>query len=195
MTREAWLNKLVERLRPLYRDAGHPLPDRIKVSCGWPTHRAIAPTGKNRTIGQCFATQCSADQVNEIFVSPCIAKATQAAAILCHELIHALDNCQSGHKAAFKRVATAIGLTGKMTATRPAPPLAERLNALCESIGPYPHATLDIETGRKKQGTRMLKVACPECGYTVRTTRQWIEQGLPTCPCGAEMEADTPEES
>jgi hypothetical protein len=190
MTREDWLNQMVERLRPLYRDAGYQLPDRIKVSCGWPTHRAIAPTGKSRTIGQCFSTQCSAGQVNEIFVSPCISDAAQAAAVLCHELIHALDDCRNGHKGPFRRVATAIGLAGKMTATHAGPDLAECLNALCAELGPYPHATLDYEIGRKKQTTRLLKVSCPDCGYTVRTTRQWIEQGLPTCPCGAEMQAD-----
>lgn len=40
----------------------------------------------------------------------------------------------------------------------------------------------------KKQSTRMLKVICPGCGYTVRTTQKWIDIGLPTCPCGEEME-------
>ena len=188
MTREAWLNKMTERLRPLFRRAGYPLPDAIKVSCGWPTHRAIAAGGKSRTIGQCFAQAASAAEVNEIFVSPCIADGPQAAAILAHELCHAADNCQHGHRAEFRRIAIAIGLQGKMTATTAGPELAERLNALCQAIGEYPHAALDVDAGRKKQGTRMLKVECPECGYTVRTTRQWLEQGVPTCPCGSEMQ-------
>jgi hypothetical protein len=39
------------------------------------------------------------------------------------------------------------------------------------------------------RGTRLIKVACPQCGYTVRTTRQWIETGLPVCgPCETPME-------
>lgn len=51
----------------------------------------------------------------------------------------------------------------------------------------------------KKQTTRMLKVVCPdeECPhndagspYLVRTTRKWIECGLPACPCGAAMVLD-----
>jgi hypothetical protein len=34
----------------------------------------------------------------------------------------------------------------------------------------------------KKQGTRMLKAECPECGYTIRLTKKWADVGLPTCP-------------
>jgi hypothetical protein len=33
----------------------------------------------------------------------------------------------------------------------------------------------------------MLRLECPACGYTCRTTAKWIEVGLPTCPCGEEM--------
>lgn len=40
----------------------------------------------------------------------------------------------------------------------------------------------------KKQATRMIKVCCPGCGYTIRTTQKWIDVGLPTCCCGEEME-------
>jgi hypothetical protein len=35
----------------------------------------------------------------------------------------------------------------------------------------------------------MLKVMCADedCGYNLRTTRQWLNVGTPTCPCGSEM--------
>jgi hypothetical protein len=32
------------------------------------------------------------------------------------------------------------------------------------------------------QSTRLLKVACGECGYTVRVTSKWLEKGAPGCP-------------
>lgn len=36
---------------------------------------------------------------------------------------------------------------------------------------------------RKKQTTRLLKAACPKCGYAVRITKGWVtESGLPKCP-------------
>jgi len=40
--------------------------------------------------------------------------------------------------------------------------------------------------------TRLRKVACPDCGYTVRMARSWMELGLPVCPCGAEMRPTEP---
>jgi hypothetical protein len=67
------------------------------------------------------------------------------------------------------------------------PELIGSLNALLVKPRPYPHATID-KSGRKKQATRMLKVVCPECDYTVRTTQQWIDTRLPICVCGIGME-------
>jgi predicted peroxiredoxin len=98
-----------------------------------------------------------------------------------------IDDCQHGHKAPFARIAKRVGLEGKMTATHAGKTLAQRLNALAAEIGPYPHASLDMSQV-KKQGTRLIKLVCADCGYTVRTTAKWIEIGLPTCACGEEME-------
>jgi hypothetical protein len=60
-------------------------------------------------------------------------------------------------------------------------------NEVAAIIGPYSHATL-YRSMVKKDGTRMLKVVCPECGYTVRTTAKWPAVGVPSCACWAEME-------
>jgi len=40
--------------------------------------------------------------------------------------------------------------------------------------------------------TRLRKVACPDCGYTIRMARSWMTQGMPVCPCGCEMRPDAP---
>lgn len=190
MTREAWLNRLTDKLRPLFIAAGAPLPPKVRISCGWPTRKPAADAKGVRALGQCFSRAASAAGINEVFVSPVVADAQNAAAILVHELVHAADDCANGHGAAFKRIATAVGLAGPMRSTTAGPELENRLNALIAELGPYPHARLDYNKDRKKQTTRMLKLVCPECGYTVRTTRQWIEQGLPTCPCGEEFTED-----
>ena len=42
-----------------------------------------------------------------------------------------------------------------------------------------------------KRPARLRKVSCPECGYTVRMARSWMEVGLPTCPCGTEMRPES----
>lgn len=187
MTREQWLLQMVERLRPVFAQAGHPLPAPIRVSCGWPTERALAPTGKNRSVGQCFSTACSADGAHELFVSPALDDPERVSEVLVHELCHAVDNCRHGHGPQFRTIAIAVGLEGPMTATVAGPQLRERLNALLSQMPGYPHRTLDMRVDAKKQGTRLLKIVCPSCGYTARTTRQWLSRGLPACPCGVRM--------
>jgi len=63
-----------------------------------------------------------------------------------------------------------------------------RLTALLADTGPYPHAQLSpADRPTKKDGTRLLKVACPGCGCPVRVTRKWLDVGNPVCPCGEEM--------
>jgi hypothetical protein len=53
---------------------------------------------------------------------------------------------------------------------------------ILEAIGPYPHAEIS-KTARPKQGTRLLKLQCPTCPYTVRITRKWLDKvGPPACP-------------
>jgi hypothetical protein len=44
----------------------------------------------------------------------------------------------------------------------------------------------------KQSPSRNRKVSCPDCGYTVRTARSWMDRGLPVCPCGSGMRPDAP---
>lgn len=188
MTREEWLNKLAGLMAPWFVDVGHPLPAKYRISCGWPSRRALA-SSKGRSIGQCWSPEASKDATTEMFVSPCLDDAVEVGAVLVHELVHAAVGTQAGHKGAFRAVALQIGLEGKMTATHAGKELTERLNALVTKVGAYPHAELDqSKSPIKKQGTRLVKIVCPACGYTCRTTHKWIDLGLPTCCCGEQME-------
>jgi hypothetical protein len=194
MTREEWLDQCAEKMRPMFDEARETLhtpalPEQLHVSCGWPSQKATAR--KSRAIGQCFQTACSAAHLNEVFVSPAISDALTVSATLLHELIHAADNCQHGHRqAVFGQLARHFGLEGKLTATHAGPELTERLNAICAELGEYPHQTLDVTIGAKKQSTRLIKLECPSCGYTIRTTQKWLDQyeDLPLCPCGERFE-------
>ena len=185
MTREQWLEAAAQRLNDLFADHGATIPTKLRLSCGWPSTKGLAK--RNRRIGECWHEQCSADATTEIFISPAISERLNVLEPLAHELVHAAVGTQHGHKGPFKRLARAIGLEGKLTATLAGPILRERLNSIAETLGAYPHAILD-RSQRKKQGTRLHKVQCPMCGYTVRVTDKWIEQGLPICPCGVEMQ-------
>ena len=185
-SREEWLGRMVDSLRPLFAEHGHPLPDRVRVSCGWPSRSALS--GRNRRIGEAWSHRCSGDGAHETFLSPTLADPVEVGAVLVHELVHHAVGVEAGHKGPFRTLALAVGLTGPMRATSAGPELERRLHALAEELGPYPHAALHGGDGRKKQTTRMLKVACAECGCIVRMTRQWLDEvGAPTCACGGDM--------
>jgi hypothetical protein len=197
-TREQWLSNLVEVFRGWFADRKHMLPKVVRVSVGFPSSGALSE--RNRTIGQCWPATASKDGSTHVFVSPVIGDALRVSDVLLHELCHAVaghagQDC--GHKGAFKRIATEMGLTGKMTATEPTPELLKRLNVVVRKLGKYPHAMLDPKKSPvKKQSTRLLKAMCSRDGYVIRVTQKWVDElGMPACPCGgkfklAEIEED-----
>lgn len=180
-TREAWLEAGVAALHPLLTDAGAPLPERLHVSPGFPSRAALAR--RVRRTGECWPGAASADGAPHILISPLIADSVDALATLLHELIHAARPTVK-HGPAFAKLARALGLVGKPTATKAGPALAERLARLvAETLGPYPHPALTAPERAPRQTTRLIKVACDVCGYTARVTRKWIDQaGEPFCP-------------
>lgn len=192
-TREQWLELAVLKLRPLFAEIDVELPN-VRVSVGWPSKGGTRSKGK--VIGQCWKSVVAADQTCQLFISPILGDdPVQLLGVLAHELIHAWDDCDSGHKGKFARAAKAIGLGGKMTATivPEGSDLETALGQIIVDLGEYPHSPLKYEEleligGEKKQGTRMLKLLAECCGYTARTTQKWIDVGLPSCPCGNEME-------
>jgi hypothetical protein len=204
-TREAWLRTAIDYLRPAFQEIGMPLPKQIYISVGF----GFGSRAESKEIGgQAWARRASADGVNHVFISPAIADPAEVLGTLVHELIHVADDCQSGHKGEFARAAKELGLEGPMTATVPGAELAESMGQLAAAIGTYPHAALStdgaailegedeedgeeageaggkLHSGPSKQGTRMLKVVCPSCGFNFRTTQKWIDKGLPTCQDG-----------
>lgn len=186
-TREQWLEAAVIRVSRLFKNVGVELPP-VRVSVGWPSKGGLA--SKARAIGQCWNSKSSEDGVSQIFISPLLGP--EGLAVLVHELIHAWDDCKSGHKGEFARVARAIGLVGKLTVTTPGDALAETLKKILAELGEYPHSPLiasEMDKQRKKQPTRMIKLEVVDCcGYTVRTTLKWIEKGMPKCPHDVEMQ-------
>jgi len=179
MNRETYLTQLAGKLEVLFTEIGESLPP-YRVTCGWPSKRATATN--NKAIGQCFSPKASKDGTTELIVSMCIDDPMEAAAILAHEMVHAAVGVSCGHKGPFRRVALAIGLEGKMTSTHAGETFKQRVAPMLQELGDYPHAALDPSVARKKDGTRLVKAACPECGYTVRITRKWLDVAIPRCP-------------
>jgi hypothetical protein len=63
-TREEWLGRAIELMRPEFEAAGAPLPARLAFSCSW-------PSGNPRTvIGECWVAEASSRGYVEVFISP-----------------------------------------------------------------------------------------------------------------------------
>lgn len=197
-TREEWLEAAVDHFRPTFQQAcktsGRTIPENLKVSIGFPDKGGMA---KRRVLGQCW-TESDSEKPVQIFINPTIANVNGAdgiLSVLVHELVHAVGI--HGHGKDFKRVALAVGLEGKMKSTTASDALVEEFTYLVdEKLGPFPHTALSgmkLFAPSKKDGTRMLKAVCPECGYTIRLTKKWAQVGMPLCPCGqANFTLDTP---
>jgi hypothetical protein len=112
--REAWLHAVAASLAEPFKRFGHPIPAKVRLTCGFPSVRGIA--AKNQRIGECCSNTRSGDDHFEIMVSPVIADSIRVAGVLPHELIHASVGVEHGHKGPFRQMAKTLGLEGKMTA-------------------------------------------------------------------------------
>ena len=195
--RELWLYRIADALSPIFRELSFINRPALRIGVGHPSTGA-----RGKRVGECYDSPASKDRVHEIIISPRLDDSTEVAGVVAHELCHAYlqsyfpaENC--GHGKKFKKLASALGLTGKMRSTVPADAFTRFLRPVLASIGEYPHGALGTgaATSRQKvQGARLKKVVCPSCNYTMRVTRKWIDTAVPTCPSpdcdrgGEEME-------
>lgn len=181
LNREMWLGVVMDELRPMFKQAGYPLPKNVRVTCGFPsTH---ARSALKRAIGESWTSDASGDGTYEVLISPVEEDSVKAGAILAHELAHISAGHQHGHRGPFVECIRAIGLEGKPTATSAGDAFISFMKGVIKLYGKYPHAALDVNPERKVQGTRLLKCWCPECGYTARITAKWLNiAGAPWCP-------------
>lgn len=183
-SREDWLLAAITELRPMFKMRGFMLPERIRVSVGFPGGGKRQFNSDN----QCFAAINGKDGAYELFVSPFLDDEVKVLGALTHNLIHAAVGVKSGHRAPFQNCAAAMGLEPPWIATHEgsAFKLGVAKPVLAALATKYPHARMsnaDVNSGPKKQGTRLIKCSCATCGYTVRTTTKWIiTSGAPKCP-------------
>lgn len=179
VTREDWLTAAVTALRLHFLAVGLSIPAALRVSCGFPSNAK-----RSGAIGECWSAGASADKTVEILISPTLDQPKAVLETLVHELVHAAGHMN--HGAQFGAACEAVGLTpvaSSWKATKGNAKFDQRYKAVLESLGPYPHAKLTMNT-KPKQATRLLKAFCPSCGYTIRLSAKWAATGLPDCPCG-----------
>ncbi len=181
-TREGWLDAATEALRPVFDEAMHPITAKVRVSMGFPSHRALSM--KNRAVGECWSANASKDGTMEVFVSPVLDDPMEVLATLAHELTHTIAGTKVGHKGPFARIVRAIGLEGKPTHTVAGSVFKMRVSDILETLGPLPHGRITARNpDRPPQKTRQLKCECETCGYIARVAKKWIvESGAPMCP-------------
>jgi hypothetical protein len=185
-TRDEWLMAGAELATEhvLPKDAQSALQS-YRVSCGFPIGSRPGKGGKRTTLGVCHNRASSSDNTNEIWITPEIDTPEQVLSTLVHELIHAADDCQHGHKGPFAKWARQCGLEGPLTSTHAGPSLTYQLNLIIKALGPYPHASIST-SAKKKQATRMRKISCGECQAVWRASAKWADQMI-ACPvCASE---------
>ena len=163
--REAWLQKIIAVWRPYFLRLVHDLPTRIWISPGRP------PSG--RWTGACYPGAASDDGNPHIFIHPVLSDSTRVAGVVVHQLCHVVLGNRI-HGPPFRRLATAVGLVGKLTETIEGPLFLAIMPGTIDRIGPYPHPALRQlrRLDRKLARTRMVRVHCAACGYLVRTTQR-----------------------
>ena len=168
LTREEWLTNASELMAPLFISAGV-TPKPVRISVGFPANKRA---GKGKTIGECH--YMATDGIPQVFIHPSLTDGDMGPLpTLAHELAHAYLPVGTGHKGKFVQLVKALGLAGKPTSTSAGEEFNTDMQGIADVLGEYPHAALDT-SDIKKQGTRMIKVECDECGMTGRYASKWI---------------------
>lgn len=211
-TREEWLQRAIELLRPMFVQVGAPLPEKVYVSVGF---GGAGGRYEKKVLGVCYKRRVSEDGANQIFISPTLGDTAHVLDVLIHQLIHASDDGESGHRGHFAETATRLGLTGSMTATVADISLTAELMVMAAEIGEYPHSVMSIPARTKvtpgvpvpagpggtissapgPQKNRWISFQCPDHRVPVRMSRTRAAQGAPLCghdqegvPCGKRMQ-------
>ena len=183
ITREAWLLAAIELLRPLFAAKGFIVP-ACQVSSGF------ASTGtRSGHVGQCWSTKSASNELNQIFIAPTLKSDYEVIDTLVHELVHAIDNCETKHGKEFKKIALKMGMKGPMRGADAGPELKLTLTALLDILGPYPHGHLKVSMRKAARWDRP-RAKCKQCGYQVPMLKKFLAYGPPICPKDkVEMEA------
>lgn len=178
LTREQWLNRFIHAARAAFALHGEPLPQNVRAAI-CPPHR------KMRAIGLCWTGDVTEDKGREIWVTSAETDPVRVAGILVHELCHAALPHEVKHGREFRKLATTLGLEGKMTATKEGERFREIWGELIRRLGPLPAGrfvdgrAVDF---RVQKTPKMTNVACPECGFVAKVRLDQMATGRLTCP-------------
>jgi len=179
LTRDQWLNGFIEAARAAFEAGGKPLPPNVRAAI-CPPHRA-----KQRYVGLCWSDAVSEDNGREIWVTAGETDPVRVAGILVHELCHAALPHEVKHGKEFRKLATDMGLEGKMTATTEGKTFKFMWEPLLSKLGPLPAARFTAGYAvdfRVQRTPKMTNMACPECGFVAKVRLDQMNVGRLRCP-------------
>lgn len=200
--------KIENPIEPLIEEAERTIREAVKhFTLKVPAAQivvTIASAGRKQAVGWFGADHwrnCKPDGIHEINLCSEYLKTHDMGELILHELAHAenrtlgIRDCAGRmHNKKFKTMAERLGLVVKDRDSSVGygfTDLADGGKDFLKKIA-FKHKLFCLARlsggPKKKAGSRLIKCACPSCGYTVRTTQKWIEAGLPICPCGETME-------
>lgn len=188
-TREEYLEAFIDAARPHFDAANASLPANVRVAVGFTSGGT-----RGTRIGECWSSDASEDGYFEIFIKPTLADPTRVCDVLTQQLIHAAIGLNKGRGPEYKRVATSLGYTGKMTAPSATNSWYSWALPVISKLGDMPYGALSndgISSARAKQTAAMLKLECPVCHWLARATRKHISpHAYLSCPaptCDGEL--------
>jgi hypothetical protein len=176
LNREQWLMAAVDHITPIFERMGYSVP-QVKVSVGFPS-----TGGKGRHLGQCWSSKAAEDSINQIFIAPHLKTPLDFLDTLVHELVHAVDNCESGHGEGFKKIALDVGLKGPMRSAGAGDWLKQDLLRIAEKLGAFPHGRLSLPVRAIQKAAKRPGAKCSKCGYEVVMLKRHLPLGPPICP-------------
>lgn len=187
-SREAWLKSAVQELEPMLKlDGAVSMPDQWAVSVGFPK----GAFKNNPSIGECWDPSVSESNVTNMFISPVLDDLHSILATLLHEMVHAAVGLKHKHTGEFRRVARAVGLEGKLTATfvTEGTELYKNFTDIITALGAYPGTAMTVKKAEKKPYF-LVRLASPnDPTYKFTMAPRLIEEfGLPKDHLGDEME-------
>jgi hypothetical protein len=182
--REDWLNRATALFTKHWATMAVVVPADVQLSCGFPGGGSVY-----RRIGECWPRARSEKKVNQIFISPVIAQPTRALDILGHELLHAVDDCASGHGQVFTKNSGRVGYSGGKHSTAETPQAKAHLVLMAKLLGKYPHGAVVLKQKKAKESSGLHKFECEEHGDVIYSTAKKVDEfGAPRCrECNAEM--------
>lgn len=218
MNRETWLNAIAAKMAPKFAEIGYPLPE-FRVAVGFTSHGAKSNANGECWSSKCsedgkFEILIRPDVADPLMASAILAHELTHTAVGIAEghkgKFVAVMKAIGFTKPFTSTVPTPtfeqwvlpflqevgafpharlnfnpIGLAPILGKRKPSSRVVEGLR----SGIPEEEVEEIITSAKPKQGTRLIKASCSECGYTVRVTQKWLDVGPPHCPVHGAMAA------